>query len=57
MTSVERKRREFGAPLAFTDRGPGDVKDGYIECPPYADPAFELVKMELDKGTQVRVAL
>lgn len=52
--SVQRVRREFGAPVTFADRNAGDVKDGYIECAPYEDKAFDLKRMELDKGIQVR---
>jgi hypothetical protein len=52
--SAQRVRREFGAPVSFSDRNAGDVKDGYIECAPYEDKAFDLKRMELDKGTQVR---
>ena len=51
--SVKRVRSEFGAPVSFSDRNAGDVKDGYIECAPYQDKAFDLQRMELDKGIQV----
>lgn len=51
--SVQRVRREFGAPVSFSDRNSGDVKDGYIECTPYEDKTFDLKRMELDKGIQV----
>ena len=49
-----RVRREFGAPVAFTDRNSGDSKDGFLECTPYTDKTYNLTKIELDKGIQVR---
>jgi len=53
VVSVKRVRSEFGAPVSFSDRNAGDVKDGFIECTPYEDKAFDLQRMELDKGIQV----
>ncbi|ESP02449.1 hypothetical protein LOTGIDRAFT_199692 [Lottia gigantea] len=48
----KRKRKEFGAPVTFSDRDVNDAKDGYIECVSYEDKNFNLKKMELDKGLQ-----
>lgn len=31
-----------------------DAKDGFIECLSYEDRNFDLKRIELDKGTQVR---
>lgn len=50
--TVQRVRRDFGAPVEFTDRGPDDVKDGYIECVSFEDKSFNIKKQELDTGTQ-----
>ena len=51
--SVRRARREFGAPIYFSDRNVADAKDGYMECTAYKDSNYDLKKLELDKGTQV----
>ncbi len=51
--SIQRVRREFGAPVTFTDRNVADAKDAYMECVPYVDKTFDLKKIELDQGTQV----
>ena len=51
---MKRKRREFGAYVEFSDRNVGDVKDGYIECTAYEDKGFDLKRLELDQGIQVR---
>ncbi|XP_033096889.1 WD repeat-containing protein 63-like [Anneissia japonica] len=50
--TLRRIRREFGAPIKFSDRGPDDAKDGYIECTPYEDKNFSVKKIELDKSVQ-----
>ena len=50
---ISRKRREFGAPVYFSDRNVSDAKDGFIECPSYEDDSYGLLKKELDKGIQV----
>ena len=50
--TIQRIRREFGAPTNFSDRGPDDVKDGYIECVAYEDKSFNIKKMELDSSVQ-----
>ncbi|XP_066297797.1 dynein axonemal intermediate chain 3-like [Branchiostoma lanceolatum] len=49
---IARPRREFGAPVNFTDRDVKDVKDGYVECTPYDDKNYSLHLLELDKATQ-----
>ena len=51
--SVERVRREFGAPVKFVDRNAADVKDGFVECRPSDEKSFDLKRIELDKGVQV----
>ena len=48
-----RKRREFGAPVYFSDRNVADAKDGLVECPSYEDENYSLEKKELDKAVQV----
>ena len=50
--TIQRVRREFGAPVTFTDRNAGDVKDGYIECTPYEDKSYSVKKVEMDYGVQ-----
>ena len=50
---ISRKRREFGAPVRFSDRNVSDAKDGLIECPSYDDESYGLLKKELDKAIQV----
>ncbi|XP_030851872.1 WD repeat-containing protein 63 isoform X1 [Strongylocentrotus purpuratus] len=50
--TVQRVRRDFGAPTKFSDRGPDDVKDGYIECTSFEDKSYNLKKVELDISVQ-----
>ena len=50
---ISRKRREFGAPVYFSDRNVSDAKDGFVECPSYEDESYGVLKKELDKGIQV----
>jgi cytochrome c peroxidase len=50
--TVRRLRKEFGAPVKFSDRNVGGAKDAYIECTAYEDKTFDLNKIELDKATQ-----
>ncbi|XP_072024061.1 dynein axonemal intermediate chain 3-like isoform X2 [Amphiura filiformis] len=50
--TIQRIRREFGAPVKFSDHGPDDIKDGYIECVSFEDKSFNIKKMELDTSTQ-----
>ncbi|MGH0139048.1 UNVERIFIED_CONTAM: hypothetical protein FKN15_070975 [Acipenser sinensis] len=49
---ISRKRREFGAPVMFTDRNASVARDGYIECTSYPDKSFCVKKMEMDTGIQ-----
>lgn len=49
---ISRKRREFGAPVFFSDRNVSDAKDGFVECPSYEDDSYGLMRKELDKGIQ-----
>jgi hypothetical protein len=55
--TVKRKRREFGAPINFSDRNVADAKDGFIDCVAYEDRSFDLKRIELDKATQVGLLL
>ncbi|MBN3297136.1 WDR63 protein, partial [Amia calva] len=48
----ERVRREFGAPVQFSDRNASVAKDGYVECTPYQDKSFSIKQLERDTGTQ-----
>ncbi|XP_022087919.1 WD repeat-containing protein 63-like isoform X2 [Acanthaster planci] len=50
--TIQRVRREFGAPVTFTDRNADDVKDGYIECSSYEDKSYNVKKVEMDYGIQ-----
>ncbi|XP_064605528.1 dynein axonemal intermediate chain 3-like [Liolophura sinensis] len=50
--SIRRVRREFGAPISFSDRNVADAKDGYVECLPFEDKTFDLKRLELDKSIQ-----
>jgi len=50
--SVKRLRQDFGAPVTFGNRNVGDAKDGAMDCPSIEDKNFEIVRLELDKGTQ-----
>lgn len=50
--SVKRVRREFGAPIQFSDRNVADAKDGANDCHASEDKTFDLSRIELDKGTQ-----
>ena len=50
--TIRRIRRDFGGPVNFSDRGPDDVKDGYIECAAYEDKSFNVKKVELDLAIQ-----
>ncbi|XP_071799358.1 dynein axonemal intermediate chain 3-like isoform X2 [Asterias amurensis] len=50
--TIQRVRRDFGAPIKFTDRNADDVKDGFIECSSFEDKSYNVKKMEMDFGTQ-----
>uniref|UniRef100_A0A8C8GUP5 WD repeat domain 63 n=1 Tax=Oncorhynchus tshawytscha TaxID=74940 RepID=A0A8C8GUP5_ONCTS len=49
---ISRVRREFGAPIFFSDRNAMETKDGFIECTPYQDKNFSLKQMERHTGVQ-----
>ncbi|XP_043942811.1 dynein axonemal intermediate chain 3 [Protopterus annectens] len=49
---ISRVRKEFGAPVKFSDRNSSDVKDGYVECTSYDDKKFSIKQLERDTGTQ-----
>ena len=51
--TVQRTRRNFGAPIEFKDRNVADAKDSYMQCDSYEDRTFDLKRMELTTGTQV----
>ncbi|KAM7100196.1 dynein axonemal intermediate chain 3 isoform 2-T3 [Molossus nigricans] len=50
---ISRKRREFGAPIKFSDQNASSVKDAYIECIAYPDRNFVIKQLERDVGMQV----
>ncbi|CAB1323949.1 unnamed protein product [Coregonus sp. 'balchen'] len=49
---ISRVRREFGAPIFFSERNATETKDGFIECTPYQDKNFSLKQMERHTGVQ-----
>ncbi|KAM5256212.1 dynein axonemal intermediate chain 3 [Ctenodactylus gundi] len=49
---ISRKRRDFGAPIKFSDQNASSVKDAYIECIAYPDHNFTLKQLEKDIGMQ-----
>lgn len=49
---ISRVRREFGAPIFFSDRNAMETKDGFLECTPYQDKNFSLKQMERHTGVQ-----
>lgn len=49
---ISRKRRQFGAPVSFSDQNASSVKDAYIECTAYPDKNFTLTQLEKDVGMQ-----
>ena len=51
---VQRTRKHFGAPIEFQDRNVADAKDCYVECQKFDDKTFDLKRVELTKGVQVR---
>jgi hypothetical protein len=51
---MSKKRRDFGASAKFSDR---DANDGFLECRPYRDANFEINRMEVQTGIQVRYFL
>lgn len=55
--SIIRVRRDFGAPVTFKDRNVADAKDSYIECTPYNDESYDVVKLEQDLAVQVNTVI
>ena len=53
--TVKRKRRDFGEFIEFTDSKP--TKDSIQECVAFEDKTFDLNKVEVETGMQVRVLL
>ena len=51
--SIRRRRKDFGCPTSFSDRGSSVGKDTSVDCPGYDDENYELKKLELDKAIQV----
>lgn len=49
---ISRIRREFGAPVIFSDRNAVETRDGFMECASYQDKSFSLKEMERSSGTQ-----
>ncbi|XP_043556049.1 dynein axonemal intermediate chain 3 [Chiloscyllium plagiosum] len=49
---ISRVRREFGAPVSFSDRNDAEIKDSYVECTSYQDKNFSIKKLERDIGIQ-----
>eukprot|EP00795_Rhopilema_esculentum_P004097 gene4097-20277_t len=49
---IQRKRKDFGAQVDFSDRNSSEVKDSAIDYPGYEDETFDLNKMELEKAIQ-----
>ncbi|XP_063056855.1 dynein axonemal intermediate chain 3 isoform X2 [Engraulis encrasicolus] len=49
---ISRVRREFGAPISFSDRNALETKDAFMECVSYEDKRFSLKEMEGSRGAQ-----
>ncbi|KAL2089545.1 hypothetical protein ACEWY4_014233 [Coilia grayii] len=49
---ISRLRREFGAPVVFSDRSAAETKDAFMECASYEDKSFSLREMEGSRGVQ-----
>ncbi|XP_071292466.1 dynein axonemal intermediate chain 3 isoform X1 [Agelaius tricolor] len=50
---ISRVRRQFGAPIAFTDKNAADDKESYAECTAYEDNTFSIKMLERDVGVQM----
>ncbi|NWU78540.1 WDR63 protein, partial [Onychorhynchus coronatus] len=50
---ISRVRRNFGAPIAFTDKNASHGTDGYVECTSYEDKTFSIKMLEKDVGLQI----
>ncbi|XP_028667360.1 dynein axonemal intermediate chain 3 [Erpetoichthys calabaricus] len=49
---ISRIRREFGAPVKFSDHSAVKEKENYVECPSYQDKTFNIKQMEKNAGIQ-----
>ncbi|KAM6217081.1 dynein axonemal intermediate chain 3 [Rhynchocyon petersi] len=49
---ISRKRREFGAPIHFSDHNASSIKGTYSECTAYQDKNFTVKKLEKDVAMQ-----
>ncbi|KAG2461605.1 WDR63 protein, partial [Polypterus senegalus] len=49
---ISRIRREFGAPVKFSDHSAVKEKENYAECPSYPDKTFNIKQMEKNAGIQ-----
>ncbi|XP_053096688.1 dynein axonemal intermediate chain 3 [Pangasianodon hypophthalmus] len=49
---ISRVRREFGAPVHFSDLSAVETKGAYTECTSYQDKSFSITKLEQNCGTQ-----
>ncbi|NWY31801.1 WDR63 protein, partial [Pheucticus melanocephalus] len=50
---ISRVRRQFGAPITFTDKNAADDKESYAECTAYEDNTFSIKMLERDVGVQM----
>uniref|UniRef100_A0A8C5IJT4 WD repeat domain 63 n=1 Tax=Junco hyemalis TaxID=40217 RepID=A0A8C5IJT4_JUNHY len=50
---ISRVRRQFGAPITFTDKNAADDKESYAECTAYEDNTFSIKLLERDVGVQM----
>lgn len=55
---ASRVRREFGAPISFSDRDADitatdqGLSASYLSCQPFAETNFSIKKLEMDRGVQ-----
>ncbi|XP_066528907.1 dynein axonemal intermediate chain 3 isoform X2 [Hoplias malabaricus] len=49
---ISRARREFGAPVRFSDCGAAKLKDCFVECGSYQDKSLSIRRMEKQCGVQ-----
>ncbi|XP_064189536.1 dynein axonemal intermediate chain 3 [Anguilla rostrata] len=49
---ISRVRREFGAPVVFSDRNASETPHGHMECMPYQDKNFSIQMLERSTGIQ-----
>ncbi|NXX95970.1 WDR63 protein, partial [Centropus bengalensis] len=50
---ASRARRDFGAPVTFTDKNVSQFKECYMECTSYEDKTFSIKLLEKDVGIQM----